>query len=219
MKKTILLSGLILICSIMQVNAQLTPIVTKAKYFDKTPPLREMKLIVPGVRDRSWKDNVIENKLELPGCNPEYRNTGPDPVWQNNFGKQKNNEPIYNFDGTGNVNDVLPPDTDGDVGLNHYFQIVNFAFQIFDKEGNSLYGPADNSTLWSGFIGPWTGHNDGDPIVAYDELADRWIASQFALECTGNTYWELVAVSATPTLWGRGIDTLSSILFLTITQN
>ena len=182
----------------MQVNAQLVPIVSKAKHFDKTPPLREMKLIVPGVRDRSWKDNVIENKLGFPGGNPEYRNTGPDPVWQNNFGKQKNNEPIYNFDGTPNVNEVLPPDTDGDVGLNHYFQIVNLAFQIFDKEGNSLYGPADNSTLWAGFIGPWTGHNDGDPIVAYDELADRWIASQFALECTGNTYWELVAVSATP---------------------
>lgn len=180
----------------MQVNAQLKPVVTKAKYFDKTPPLREMTMIIPGERDRSWKDNVIENKLGFPGGNSEYKDSSPDPVWQSSFGKQKHSGTIHNFDGTGNVNDVLPPDTDGDVGLNHYFQIVNLSFQIFDKEGNSLYGPADNSTLWDGFIGPWTGHNDGDPIVAYDELADRWIASQLALECSG-TYWELVAVSAT----------------------
>ena len=196
MKKTLLLIAIL--GSFITVIAQIKPIVTKAKYVDKTPPLREMELVVPGIRDRSWKDNVIENKLEFPGASDEYKDSGPDPVWQYKFGKQKHNEPIQNFDGTGNVNGVMPPDTDGDVGPNHYFQIVNMSFQIFDKEGNSLYGPADNSTLWDGLIGPWTGHNDGDPIVAYDELADRWVVSQFALECTGNTYWEMVAVSATP---------------------
>ena len=128
----------------------------------------------------------------------ELRDSGPDPVWQSDFGRQKSNGTHLNFEGTGNVNGVFPPDTDGDVGPNHYFQMINLSFQIWDKDGNSLYGPADNSTLWDGFIGPWTGHNDGDPIVVYDELADRWVASQFALECTGNTWWELVAVSATP---------------------
>ena len=54
-------------------------------------------------------------------------------------------------------------------------------FEIFDKSGTSLYGPADNSTLWSNFSGEWDGTNDGDPIVLYDQNADRWIASQFAL--------------------------------------
>jgi hypothetical protein len=196
MKKSFFVFFILLIFSIMQVDAQLKPIVTKARYVDKTPPLREMELVIPGIRDRSWKDHVIENKLDFPGAADEYKDSGPDPVWQNKFGKQRHNEPIQNFDGTGNVNGVMPPDTDGDVGPNHYFQIVNLSFQIFDKEGNSLYGPADNSTLWSGFIGPWTGHNDGDPIVAYDELADRWVVSQFALRCDDDTWWELVAVSA-----------------------
>ncbi|MEE4258240.1 MAG: hypothetical protein V2I62_00645, partial [Bacteroidales bacterium] len=197
MKKSFFVFFVLLIFSIMQVDAQLKPIVTKAKYVDKTPPLREMELVIPGIRDRSWKDNVIENKLDFPGAPNEYKDSGPDQVWQNKFGKQRHNEPIQNFDGTGNVNGVMPPDTDGDVGPNHYFQMVNLSFQIFDKEGNSLYGPADNSTLWNGFIGPWTGHNDGDPIVAYDELADRWVVSQFALRCDDDTWWELVAVSAT----------------------
>ena len=199
MKKTLFLSALIFISSIFYADAQLKPIVTKAKYFDKTPPLREMKLVVPGIRDRSWKDGVIPNEgFEFPGVPEELRDNGPDPVWQYTMGQQKSNGTHLNFEGTRNVNGVLPPDTDGDVGPNHYFQMINLSFQIWDKEGNSLYGPADNSTLWDGFIGPWTGHNDGDPIVAYDEMADRWVASQFALECTGNTWWELVAVSATP---------------------
>ncbi|HSG68353.1 MAG TPA: GEVED domain-containing protein, partial [Bacteroidales bacterium] len=81
---------------------------------------------------------------------------------------------------------------------NHYFQMVNLAFEIFDKNGNSLYGPADNITLWNGFSGPWSSTNDGDPIVLYDEYADRWIASQFALpNYPSGPFYELIAVSET----------------------
>ncbi|HBI23230.1 MAG TPA: hypothetical protein DDX84_03250, partial [Nitrospiraceae bacterium] len=32
---------------------------------------------------------------------------------------------IRNFEGVSNVNGVLPPDTNGDVGPNHYIQMVN----------------------------------------------------------------------------------------------
>jgi hypothetical protein len=75
--------------------------------------------------------------------------------------------------------------------------MINLSFAIWDKSGTRLYGPADNSTLWAGFIGPWTGHNDGDPIVLYDEIADRWMASQFALNTSSGKFYQLVAVSAT----------------------
>ena len=175
--------------------------VHKAAYFDKTPPLREMKKIEPGVRDRSWKDNVIRNETnprrDNGKRNTESRPIGPDPLWQKQMGSIRTNDPIQNFEGTPNVNGVYPPDTDGDVGPNHYYQMINLSFQIFDKEGNSLYGPADNSTLWDGFIGPWTGTNDGDPILLYDEEADRWLASQFAINTDDGSYWELLAVSKT----------------------
>jgi len=36
--------------------SQNRPIIRKAVYHDKTPPLREMQVVVPGVRDRSWKE-------------------------------------------------------------------------------------------------------------------------------------------------------------------
>ena len=112
---------------------------------------------------------------------------------------ERSNPIIYNnFPGVGNLSGVAPPDPDGDVGPNHYFQMVNLAFAIWDKSGNILYGPADNSTLWDGFSGPWSGSNDGDPIVMYDEYADRWVASQFALPNYPNgPFYELVAVSET----------------------
>jgi hypothetical protein len=49
----------------------------------------------------------------------------------------------------------------------------NLDFQIFNKSGGNLFGPAANNTLWSGFGGNCQTHNDGDPVVLYDQLADR----------------------------------------------
>jgi hypothetical protein len=177
------------------------PIVSKAVYFDVTPPLRDMPIVLPGERDRSWKDNIIENK----SMEEEYKirrddipDSFVDPVLQLTYPATREiTGPVMNFDGVGNVNGVYPPDTDGDVGLDYYFQMINLSFAIWDKQGNLLYGPVDNSTLWNGFIGPWTGTNDGDPIVLYDEVADRWMASQFAINTSNGSYWQLVAVSST----------------------
>jgi len=201
MNRIILLLLSFLIAGLSDLAAQ-EMTVKKAAFFDKTPPLREMKLIEPGARDRSWKDNVIRNetdpRLDRINRSKETKPIGPDPLWQKDMGSILTNEPIQNFEGTPNVNGVYPPDTDGDVGPDHYFQMINLSFQIFDKEGNSLYGPADNSTLWDDFIGPWTGTNDGDPILLYDEEADRWMASQFAINTDDGSYWELFAISKTP---------------------
>ena len=47
-----------------------------------------------------------------------------------------------------------PPDTNGEVGLTQYVQMVNTGFQVFDKAtGTSLLGPLDINTVWSGFGG------------------------------------------------------------------
>ncbi len=74
---------------------------------------------------------------------------------------------------------VLPPDVSGDVGPNHYFQAVNSAFMIFDKQGTVLAGPSNINGLWSGAGGPCETNNDGDPDVRYDPIAGRWIVMQF----------------------------------------
>jgi len=67
----------------------------------------------------------------------------------------------------------LPPDPTGAVGPNHYVHSVNSLVKIFDKTGNLLVGPVSLSS----FLG--NGSNNGDPIVLYDQLEDRWIVSEF----------------------------------------
>src|SRR3979490_89870 len=115
-----------------------------------------------------------------------------------------------NFDGVGNgfsgpqgtftVNSA-PPDTNGSLGPNHYFQIVNTDFAIFNKTGTVLYGPVPINTLWSGFGGGCQANNDGDPVVIYDPIADRWVISQFSVTGANGSskpFLQCVAVSQTP---------------------
>src|SRR5205085_6028881 len=52
---------------------------------------------------------------------------------------------------------------------------------VFDKTtGGSLLGPSGISTIWGGFGGVCESNGNGDPVVMYDQLADRWVISQFA---------------------------------------
>lgn len=100
--------------------------------------------------------------------------------------------PIANFNvGTGTAN---PPDPVGDVGPNHYVRMANASFQIFNKTGTSLFGPAAINTLFTGFGGACETENAGDPIVVYDQLADRWLLSQFS-DSNGPGFFNCVALS------------------------
>jgi hypothetical protein len=102
-----------------------------------------------------------------------------------------------NFEGIGDVDGVMPPDTQGDVGANNYVQMINDDFAVWDKRGNLLYGPVPNNTLWQGFGGACDLFNDGDPVTLYDEAANRWFMSQFAVPGGSFGYHECIAVSAT----------------------
>ena len=89
-----------------------------------------------------------------------------------------------------------PPDTNGAVGLTQYVQWVNSSFAVFDKAtGNVLKGPVAGNSLWSGFGGGCQTNNDGDPIVMYDKMANRWVLAQFSVNTTPDL--QCVAVSTT----------------------
>jgi len=107
--------------------------------------------------------------------------------------------PILSFNGIpfpGVGCNCAPPDTDGEVGDTQYVQMVNEGFQVFDKAtGNSLVGPTGISALWSGFGGVCETSGHGDPVVLYDQLANRWLISQFAGSSIPTD--ECVAISTT----------------------
>src|SRR5438105_1850672 len=91
-----------------------------------------------------------------------------------------------------------PPDTNGAVGPNNFVQTVNVSFAVFTKTGSLLYGPAKINTLFTGFGGLCETDNDGDPSVVYDQLADRWLITQFAVSGANGSpvpYLECIAIS------------------------
>lgn len=174
------------------------PIVSKAVYFDISPPLRDMVQMDPGAVDNTWKDGVVKNNLYPFGRPVDDGIPVNDPVRQSWFGDAVSDTTIINIAGVSGNGSLVPPDTDGEVGPDHYFQCVNLSFQIFNKSGVSVMGPSLNKTIWNGFPGPWSNSNDGDAIVLYDEQADRWLFSQFALPNYPNgPFYEMVAVSQT----------------------
>src|SRR5256714_4382889 len=159
--------------------------ITYATHFDKTPkPLREMfetgqqperarggRDFEPGRpqpvgnTNRTFIDPLADKSVGLPSALAEIKaSTVGTPVDPNAR--------------------VAPPDTTGDVGPNHYVQWVNLRYAIYtltrDASNNitafNLVSgfPKQGNVLWSGFGGRCQSDNDGDPIVQYDQLADRW---------------------------------------------
>ena len=85
------------------------------------------------------------------------------------------------FGGTGNpfgCGGCSPPDTNGDIGLSEYVQIVNATkIAVFDKTTGNALGGFDMGSLWGS--GPCAA-DVGDPVVVFDAIAQRWVFSQLA---------------------------------------
>jgi hypothetical protein len=119
--------------------------------------------------------------------------------------------PSLTFDGAGMADNssagagtgFTPPDVNGDVGPNHYVSSINLVLKIFNKDGSLAAAPKKTSDLFSALPAgdPCRTRNDGDPVVVYDSLADRWVVTQFSLPAgisgSGSNNYECVAVSTT----------------------
>jgi uncharacterized repeat protein (TIGR01451 family) len=192
-----------------------TPVFGSSSEFGVSPPLRSIK-------PAPFQFNTgIE--LEIPIFRffrkPENQQTigspaGPavDSVVQSSLSTSNIPTPTRTFEGISSNNNlaiygfrVLPPDTNGDVGPNHYVQIVNLLFRVFDKStGTALTSASKISSLFAGagLTGPCATTDQGDPTVLYDHLADRWLISQFAFntDIFGNPvppFFQCIAISQT----------------------
>jgi hypothetical protein len=173
--------------------------------FDVSRPLRE---IVP-VRPARGPNRLVPEYEPPRGTYnryidvPERMAPAAPHVVQSWQGEGLMPTPNTNFEGVGNgisgyTVQVAPPDTQGDVGPNYYVQWVNLDFAVFDKTtGTIVYGPAAGNSIWSGFGGLCETRNDGDPIAKYDQLADRWVMTQFAIDQSNDEYAQCIAISQT----------------------
>jgi hypothetical protein len=185
---------------------QLTPTFTRAAAFDTSKPLRELAKTAnpgtartaridfergPGVIDRG---HTADGALQAVGGQ-----AAPTPIPPT----------LANFEGLGNQDNfnvfggrVNPPDPNGEVGPNHYVEMINVVFGVFSKTGTLLLGPVDTGSLWAGFPIDECTEPSGDPIVVYDQFVDRWILTQFTTRGLPpdplNPFYNCVAVSTTP---------------------
>jgi hypothetical protein len=168
----------------------------------------ESEPVEPGYFEGSLRDlptvKFVQQQQEAnprhvaPGYGPLPDTSGPlaDPLWQRELFPDPVatagalSAPILSFDGQ--ATGALPHDANGDAGPNHYVQGVNSSISVFSKAGVLLSGPTALNAIWAGLGGPCATGN-GDPIVLYDPLADRWLLSQLAAPTT-----ECVAISQTP---------------------
>ena len=122
------------------------------------PDLQQQKEMLDG---RSSKYDVVVGK----------GSEGDDPLakYSDNLrNRTPTREPELVFE-TG-ASGSSPTDPSGAVGPNHYISVINTAFQIFDKSGNSLTGGlvSPNPTIF-----PSGGCCD--LTASYDNVADRWV--------------------------------------------
>jgi hypothetical protein len=200
-----------------KVQPTLSPIVSGAYGFSVSRPLRDIaaeraaqegpiqtmkKKIVPN-QPLPWEDEDEDETIrqEAPGTG----SGGPDGALQANPPFEAMPAPTSSFDGVSNDDNatafgfrISPPDTDGAVGPNHYVQAVNLLVAIYDKSGTLLVPKFKMSALFASLGAPCGTEDDGDPIVLYDRLADRWLVSQFVLPNYPNgPFYQEIAISQT----------------------
>ena len=178
---------------------------------DRAPRLEELnKLPRPVAKARLKSEHKVPNVLVPPELlerissgekkAPEPKaqraptpNVGQAPAASVSFGGYDSDDNFILLGG----GRIMPPDTNGDVGLQHYVQWNNLGFKIFDKSGTLLNGPngALGNAIFAGFGGLCETLNDGDPIVLYDHLAGQWVLSQFAVSSVGGVRPGLLCVA------------------------
>jgi len=186
-------------------TAKVSPKFSEAVAFDVLASLRaaaQARQITPGVQPAG---GVLDVRPDRGPVAPDRGFSGDAAIQSHARGGvsiQAAATPGVNFEGLSNQDNfnifgfrVNPPDPNGAVGPNHYVQMINLVFGVYDKAGSLLVGPVDTGTLWAGFAIADCTDPSGDPIVMYDQLEDRWILTQFTTR--GPTYYNCVAISQT----------------------
>ena len=196
------------------------PISARAARFAVSRPLTEVARRAPKasrrkarVKEEEEEHEAAENEVtrvvtpqaQAAADEAAARGLKRDTALQLNLPAPNMPSPTVSFEGLGRAENIAagfgnfsPPDTVGDVGPNHYVQQTNLLVRVWNKTGTPLTAPFKLSSLFAALGGQCAQPDRGDPIVLYDQLADRWMLSQFAYASqTAAPYHECIAVSKT----------------------
>jgi hypothetical protein len=175
--------------------APLKPTIRTAVAHDVSKPLRDLQPLAPDAGTTA----VIPERGLVRGSDGRHQR---DTALQTQAVSSAMPAPQFTFEGPSNQDNfdifgfrVNPPDPNGDVGQQNYIAMTNLTFAVYTKGGGLLYGPADTGTLWQDFPIEDCTDPSGDPVVVYDDVANRWILTQFTTR--DPTFYNCVAVSTT----------------------
>jgi hypothetical protein len=116
----------------------LKPVVMYALQHDTSPALRDLASLSLQASEAPREIPLRFLPKSRPGPNVSTGTSNGDPVVQSRAGVSNMPLPLQNFEGIGNRNGVLPPDTEGDIGYDpatgkkYYVQWVNLSYAIWD---------------------------------------------------------------------------------------
>jgi len=190
MKFINILALLISVFSACNINAQ------NDKLFSNTEKLNsstrhDISLQLSSLLSLPVKNGSIKNETEsITVMSPGVKHQSFNSIEQTYFGKKTASKLVASFDGLGvgftgpqgSANLRNPSDNSLAVGPDHILQSVNSMMAIFTKKGKRfdntggvLYGPVRTNNVFRGFGGPCERLNNGDAVIRYDQLADRWL--------------------------------------------
>ncbi len=160
-------------------HAQTNPTVIHEVKHDRSQPLRDLAVSAQSVPSAQQQATFPQR------TGPAITSSQPDPFAQVPSGAPVSVRVGLNFDGLSSADTVasggpfVPPDTNGAVGATQFVEWVNVTYEVFDKTtGATVMGPTPGNAFWKGFGGTCETRNDGDIVIQYDKLADRWVAAQ-----------------------------------------
>ncbi len=186
---------------------ELRPVAVRASFSGSSLAVRSMPPAAPESGNTSGKMGRAEQQARSVANKIPFRKQveGVSPDAEVNLAtitSQPMPAPLISFAGISSNDNaaaygfrIFPPDTIGDVGPSHYIQAANALFRVFDKQGNAMTPPLKMSALFASLDTVCSQRDDGDPLVLYDQLADRWILSQFCKAFP--PFRQMIAVSKT----------------------
>ncbi len=195
----------------LPLQSSLQPVVGQAVFHDRSLPLSQL-----ATQESQAAGSIVAGggpAEEIPNLRmPKVSNSlltakaaEADGALQSRAASGQMPAPLVNIEGINNINSVIPPDTQGDIGYDpvsgrkFYVQWVNLSFAIWDVTATPtlILGPVAGNILWKNFGGPCEQTNDGDVITLFDTLAQRWLMSQFSVSLIGQPFYQCIAISAT----------------------
>jgi hypothetical protein len=129
-------------------TSSVQPAVGTAVRFDVTPPLQDMPIVSPGISnpdpgERDGAAGVADAAAAQPAVAAASGAAAEPAVAAAATTSMPG--PVRTFEGIANGDNpvmVSPPDPVGDIGMDHYVEMVNETFAVYARDGTRLFGPA-----------------------------------------------------------------------------